>query len=186
MSKYDIYSKEQLLISIDEFTPEFLYRIAEVSEKDESIERMKEALEFSMQFFSDSEVEFIFLRFVHGNSYKTLKSTAKLGSTKTALKHTRKLSAALREYILYALNYDYDEDISFIRDQLGNDAAVVAGLMFRRRSRHQIKTDVRAMEDVTIGNKRLQRIILDVELLALKYVRLTGFWNVIKLTGKFG
>lgn len=181
LSGRDIYDKDHLLISLDKITPELLYQLAEVRKRDYKLEELQEAMEFAMRFLTSDELELLFFRFLHGNSYKTLKITVNLGSTKTAAKRIKKLSEAIKEYIFYNLEQDYDIDMKFIEEALGKDAKGIAELLFKRMSKHAILR----CKIVRISQKRLNRVIDEIEMLCLRNLRLSGFWELLNNVGKF-
>jgi hypothetical protein len=166
---------------LDVLTPELLYHLAEVGRFDWKIEQLKEAMEFAMRFLTDDEIELLFFRFIHGNSYKTLKKSMGFGSTKTGGKRTKKLSLAIKEYMYYYLEQTYEDDMQFIKDVLGKDAHKVAELMFKRMSKYAILHS----PYVRISQPRLNKVVCEIELLCLRYIRLSGFWEVITTVGKF-
>jgi len=176
----DIYDNEQWLISIDRISNELLYHLAEKSDTDEVMESLKTSLEFAVNMITKEETQLLFFRFLQGNSFKTLKKTVMVGSTKTAAKRTRKLINALKAYTKYDSGNDYEKDLDFIQEKLGKDARTVADMLFRRMSKNAIQHSSK----IIISQSRLKRTMLDIEVVCLDNIRLDGFWNVLNTVGK--
>jgi len=177
----DIYDKEHLLVSIDLLSPELLHQLSDTGESDARVEELKEAMNFAMGFLTEKELELLFFRFIHNNSYKTLKKTINLGSTKTAAKRIKKLKHCVKGYIEYYLaGSDYQSDLKGIHDSLGKDGVVVADMLFRRGSKNSIQKSNR----LVISQNRLTRLIYDIQLVCLKELLLNPFGKVLENVGK--
>jgi hypothetical protein len=144
------------------------------------MDELKKAVQFAVRFLTDKEVELMFFRFFHGNSFKTLKKTTNVGSTKTAAKRTARLTEAIKEYVYYYFEQDYFRDLELIRSNLDDEAVVVSEMLFRRMSRHAILRS----KKLRISQGRLARMISNIELLCLQHVTLSGFWEVLTSVGK--
>ena len=179
MPPRDVYDRATLT-SIDILSEEMLFDLADTYEKDPELEAKKIAMEFTMRFLTGKELELLFFRFIHGNSYKTLKKTMKYGATKTAASYIRRLKRDIKEYINYSVHNNYDNDIAMIKEELGSDAMIIAERMFLRESKNKIKTS----KIIPISQNRLARTILDIEILCLSKLQLQGFWQVIKKIGR--
>lgn len=180
LSNTDIYDKEHLLVSIDKLSPELLYRLTESGEEDAAIEKLKGGLEFAMGFLSEDELDLLFFRFIHGNSYKTLKKNIHIGSTKTAAKRIKKLKKCIQVYVAYYLNNNYEEDLAIIKGKLDEDHVRVADMLFRRMSKNAILRS----DKIIISQNRLARTIGEIELLCLRTLSMSGFWKVLISIGK--
>jgi hypothetical protein len=129
------------------------------------MDELKKAVQFAVRFLTDKEVELMFFRFFHGNSFKTLKKTTNVGSTKTAAKRTARLTEAIKEYVYYYFEQDYFRDLELIRSNLDDEAVVVSEMLFRRMSRHAILRS----KKLRISQGRLARMISNIELLCLQH-----------------
>jgi len=180
-SKKDIYDKEKLLVSIDRLSPELLHELAEISVPDPKTEKLKEALEFAIGFITEHEMELLFFRFIRNDSYKTLKRTVRVGSTKTAAKHTKKLKTCLDGYAQYYMEEgDYENDLNTIEVILGKDCRKVADMLFRRMSKNKIQKS----KDLVISGDRLTRSIYDIHVVCLRNIQLNPFAKVLENVGK--
>jgi len=178
-SKRDIFHKKGMVISIEDLSPELLHQLTHVPARDEVRIKQEEALRFAVSMLSEVEFQLLFFRMVQENSYKTLKRTMEFGSTKTALKRSRKLIEALRVYTTYALVYDLEDDLRLIGSELGSDARQVAWMLFCRKSRHSIFRS----SDIRISHKRLLRTIKELRVLCAERVQLTGYYEVVTTVG---
>jgi len=154
---------------------------ADVGEHDVEVDKLVDVMEDVVKFLDREEVELMFFRFIQGNSFKTLKKTMRMGSTKTAAKRTRKLAEAIRYYAKYFLGADYERDMKVFEEELGADGRKVAEMLFRRMSKHAILKS----PEITISNARLTRTLIDIEILCISDISLEEFWNVITKVGKF-
>ena len=171
----DVYDKIQDFVPLENISNRIIQ-----PDKDKAIDSLKEACNKAVQFLNEDEVNLMFFRYFQGASYKTLKKNISIGSTKTAAKRIRRLSTALRSYILYHQSANYDEDIKFIEDRLGEDSKIMADLLFRRWSRSRI---VRK-GPIKITRRKLENIIDGIVYLGTHEPSLFHFWEVITAIGK--
>lgn len=177
---YDAFLKKGIVLSADLIPEELLHKIILVRCPDGTIEKRIEALEFSMQFLTDDEMKLLFFRYFQGHSHKTLKKTLGLGSTRTAVKRLAKLIAAIKEYMFYYMEHNYDADIRFIEAKSSKEHSIIAGFLFRRMSRNKVYQNCLW----AISRKKLNRIVDEIEMLCVSELRLSGFWRVLRTVGK--
>lgn len=180
MSARDVYDKPDRLISIDLISPDLLNKLISHRFYDIDMEKLNDAMEIAIKFLTDGEVELLFLKFVHRNSHKTIKKTMQLGSTKTVSKRCKKLVEAIKNYVFYFMEQNYDSDISDIRNAFGDDAVVVAEMLFKRMSKNAILME----KTIPMSQARIIRTVLNIEILCLKSIKLSGFWEVISSARK--
>ena len=167
----DVYDKEKRLTSLH-IIPHHLLR-TDMLEEDSLVERNKDSVQFAMSHLPQADLELIFFKYFHGDSFWTLKKTLNIGSTKTIAKRLKRLEYALRVYIEYFNNgFVYEDDLKKITDKLGPDICSVADRLFKRSSY------VGIMREDDIKRKKLIHMIEKIELLCVTN-DITGFWSTV-------
>jgi hypothetical protein len=170
-SRTDAFDRIRKLVSIQDVSPLVLEEVDY-----QKIDYDTSQLKFAIDLLTEEELALLFFRFFHGDSYKTLKKTASLGSKKTASSRVKKIVVALRSYLEYTKDHVYDKDLTEIEIILGSDGRMVADLLFRRWS----KTKILKTSGATMSRKRLYKIISTLENICKINKSLNGFWKVIE------
>jgi len=174
-SKDDVYDRVQDFIPLENIANRLVK-----SDKDESISELKEACNKAVDFLTEDEVNLLFFRFFQNASYKTLKKNISIGSTKTAAKRIRRLSSALKAYIVYHRHANFADDIKMIVEKTDREGGEIAEYLFRRWSRSKI---VRK-GSFKVTRRRLENQIDNIRFWCEREPSLFYFWEVITTIGK--
>lgn len=173
----DIYSKEKALVSIHLIPQNLLSEL--LIEEDSIVESKRNAVQFALSLISEQDLRIVFFKYFQGNSLMSMKKTVGVGSTKTLVKHTKRLENAIREYIRYYEKADWERDRKMLECKIDRNHSIVAELLFKRWS----YTMIMSREDIGFkrgvrSRKRLMSMIERIELTCLTN-NAEEFWNVI-------